>query len=185
MVQEIQHERLMRCVCYLRAVCKCTSMCIMCACVCVRVCVCVHVCPSVYAYCVYKCMYCVCVCVRACVCVCKCICILCASVCMYMQCVCVCVCACTLSSLRHTPLDLAMLYNHPKCAELLREVGALSKETIYDFAATCIQATFRGHRWESPLTIGCLLCTEDCCVVLAGLDASIAESCKDTRQSQL
>ena len=52
-----------------------------------------------------------------------------------------------------------MLYNHPKCAELLREVGALSKETIYDFAATCIQAAFRGHRWESPLTIGCLLCT--------------------------
>ena len=78
-----------------------------------------------------------------------------------------------------------MLYNHPKCAELLREVGALSKETMYDFAATCIQAVFRGHRWESPLTIGCLLCTEDCCVVLAGLDASITESCKDTRQSQL
>ena len=86
-------------------------------------------------------------------------------------------------SVRHTPLDLAMLYNHPKCTELLREVGALSKETVYDFAATCIQAVFRGHRWEHQLTASPLLCAvRQDPVFLAGCDASIARSCKDTRQ---
>ena len=56
-------------------------------------------------------------------------------------------CTASASPSRYTALDLAVLYNHPKCAELLTKVGALSKETIRDFAATCIQAAYRGHRW--------------------------------------